>query len=408
MSNKEIFRDHPIHAALEGIKEALGNINTESSNDDAILANIGKVIAHIEFQIKCCDPELITHQKITNALKSAKQKIESSGNVLSSYGPFHANFLMNLQDAIGYLNEIPFITPVTTKKSIVQMLKPYDELIERARSTLDTEALKGEHEEIKQLLDSIAEKSKDAKNKHLELDNLYDEWVTDTEENKSLTTKVSDTYSEINEKAEDIFKTHEKVESTNEKLDTLDSFYQKWFEDSTGEESDDNDSNRPLSQELEANRERLSLLIKEIDSILPSGLAAGLAKEYDDVVKKERGLERWWTWVAILMIIVSGLVVFMKTINIEDISEMWLLIFKGALLAIPYGLLIGYASKLASNAKKTADEYEHKKVAASTFILLKEQSNTMINETPQQQEMRCKRPFSKISREQSMITPQLG
>lgn len=190
---------------------------------------------------------------------------------------------------------------------------------------------------------------------------------------KGLKDKLSDSYKEI----------EKKIESTSTELT-------KRHEENT----------KALGQCEKDWSEKLSGLVKEIDSLLPKALTAGLsyayAKKKDDETKESKRI--FWTFIiAIIGLIAVSFIPFGVCIYYlsegmalqESVERLPRLVFSIIPLYVPILWVAYSANKRQNLSKRLIEEYTHKEVLSKTYEGLAKQVRD-IGDNPMSEDLRTK------------------
>lgn len=429
----DIFNNHTFHISFESVKEELNKISSKEllyPDQMMDLSRAKKVVNFIDSYIKLIDPDL-------NILN-----ITQDLNDLNSYAISIKNEIINFNNNknITYINNINYYLdqilmklknfnislPKITGRSISQILKNYNDTIDKALEEINLSSVISDSNQIKELAnklfdnseqESISKKINDTKldieKKHGEIIDFYNHTLNDKEFNETIKEIFQTATNEILAKNETVKK--EYLELTA-KIESFEKYYIKVF----GELNDEGVRSGGLKNEIEEQKIKLDIfekeqqkkhietlnkkfeeiskyenetkllienLHKQIESHLPGAQSAGLAHAYHIERNKFSEPIKNWNIVFIISLGIMFLGTFTTFINLTIYETGFSLSFtevKGIedtlnhlLYKLPfYAPLIWlaiYAGKRRSENQRLEQEYAHKEALARSFMGYKQQ-----------------------------------
>lgn len=428
-----IFNNHAFHNSWKLAKEEVNSIDEKELIEDIQLMELArarKVIDYIDNYLKLIEPDLNT-SNITQFLNDINNncvalKNETSNFKSSKNSSYLSNMNNNLDAILSLIRHFNISLPKFTGRSISDMLKNYNDTINKALEEINLSSVISDSNTIKELAielfddseqESISKKINNSKTdieqKHSEIIDFYNNTLNDKE--------FDDTTKEIIEKAKNEIleaneTTKEVITELNAKIENFEKYYIKIF----GEPNEENIRVGGLKNEIEEQKAKLDIFEKEqqekhnkilaekleaikqyetetqlhtknlhaqIESHLPGATSAGLAEAYHIERNKFADPIKQWNIVFIVSLGIMFLGTFLTFIHLTSNETGWTLSFsdvKGIedtlnnlLYKLPlYAPLIWlaiYASKRRSENQRLEQEYAHKEALARSYSSYKQQ-----------------------------------
>lgn len=409
--------------AIKNLSETIKLTDETVKTDLEELARLRKVVTFVDELLEAADPELLPQSVWNNFSSQAQGCVNELNTYVQNRNICHMqNANNNLDNILSYVR--PYIVSGKgAAQAAGRAFKVYADTVSEHIDLLrnKTQPVIKEIQQIKSRSDTVyqeIEKSKES------IQNFEKYLFQGTTEEKSLQERIRVWFDQTKEWHSKIYNYYQKLTKGNEQeaaiilqidgsrnkalencntvtttlasvqneVTDLNEFYKKIF----GEETECGEINGGLKQELndcieeleafkKQKQETYSILIEEINSLLPGATSAGLATAYKDLkVASETQVTKYskifyWSlgglslMAAILVVHKIGGEQWIEFIDIND-PLIWLqkLIYKLPLLG-PLLWLILFSSKRRSEFQRLQQEYAHKEALAKSYHSFRKQ-----------------------------------
>nr|AGT60062.1 hypothetical protein [uncultured bacterium] len=388
------YTAHQFHGTWTDFKKRVDNIDTSVIVEQNVLfeiARLKKVIIFIDSYLSLVDPEINQVNILDTPLLHLKQADVQLNAYIENNNDGHLiNVNTYIDNCLTAIKNMQIQLPKISAKSVTSMLTTYNKIITSNLHSINLSQVKQNSDEIRELTKylisgensikvQIDELLQNASEKHLKINQYYNEMLIDKDGIPSTKTELFEAKTEI---LVDIKNLKSSMSEIAEKIRELDDFYGKIY--GVVENTEEPSENVGLKKEFDLlfgnvqkfeslQKNKYKTLIEQIESLLPAATSVGLAEAYHNERKKFIIPIKIWNGVFIgALMLMSGLS-FFSLRAVQSITDIGDILMHSLPVSLPLIWLAIFASKRRSESKRLEQEYVHKETLARSYSGYKQQ-----------------------------------